>query len=194
MADPRINRPPRVCKGCGKTFTRKLSQVTRKGCTGEYCSRPCLIAYKASPTYFWSLVTKTETCWIWNGYRSRLGYGSINWSGKKQVASRVSYEWANGTIPEGMFVLHKCDNPPCVNPDHLEIGTPADNSRQMVERNRQTKGTQRHNAKLTPEAVKSIRQEYVRGQTTLESIARKYKVAVPTISTICSRKKWRHVN
>ena len=78
-----------------------------------------------------------DGCWEWSGARSRNGYGKMAYgNGTTAGSHRVSYEVHRGPIPDGLFVRHKCDNPPCINPDHLELGTPADNSRDMVERNR----------------------------------------------------------
>jgi hypothetical protein len=86
---------------------------------------------------FWQFVNKTDTCWLWTGSRSR-GYGLIGAgaSGKTKSAHRVSYELANGPIPAGMWVLHKCDNPPCVNPAHLFLGDRADNMRDAFRKGR----------------------------------------------------------
>ena len=80
-------------------------------------------------------VTDTN-CWEWRGAKSPAGYGVLRHAGPTVSATRSVWSLANGPVPDGMVVRHKCDNPPCVNPDHLEIGTPAQNSRDMVERNR----------------------------------------------------------
>ena len=82
--------------------------------------------------------TVTERgCWEWNGARNSNGYGNLGLGGGRTgAAHRVSYEVHHGPIPDGMFVRHKCDNPPCINPDHLLIGTPRQNSGDMVKRRR----------------------------------------------------------
>lgn len=94
---------------------------------------------------FWAKVDKSDPdgCWIWTAstFTDRNGYGKFNAaippvSNKTVYAHRFSYEMTNGPIPDGLFVLHKCDNPPCVNPAHLHLGTQADNMREMVERGR----------------------------------------------------------
>lgn len=75
-------------------------------------------------------------CWEWRGPRSARGYGSLNTADGRLYAHRVAYELHNGPIPDGLVVRHKCDNPPCVNPNHLEIGTQLDNIQDSVERGR----------------------------------------------------------
>ena len=85
---------------------------------------------------FWPKVHKGPTCWIWNAYTDKLGYGYIGaggWHGGKLCAHRVAWELTRGPIPDGLWVLHKCNNPPCVNPDHLYLGTQADNMRDAAD-------------------------------------------------------------
>lgn len=72
-------------------------------------------------------VNKTETCWNWTAAKNRKGYGQIRIKGRLWIAHRLSYTLAKSEIPEGFHVLHSCDNPSCVNPDHLSIGTNQDN-------------------------------------------------------------------
>jgi hypothetical protein len=81
---------------------------------------------------FWSRVTKTEGCWEWKGKSAPLGYGHV----QKTYAHRRAWELHFGPIPDGLWVLHSCDNPICVNPSHLRLGTPVDNVRDRQERGR----------------------------------------------------------
>lgn len=85
---------------------------------------------------FWSKVDKSGDCWVWIASTSSKGYGKFwfrNWHWR---AHRVSWILANGEIPEGMHILHECDNPPCVNPDHLTSGTQLDNMKDKVQKGR----------------------------------------------------------
>jgi hypothetical protein len=89
------------------------------------------------PERLWGNVDKEpDGCWVWKGTRNPKGYGRISVSGRQDGTHRVAYRLAHGEIPDGLVVRHRCDNPPCINPAHLEVGTPADNSRDMVERGR----------------------------------------------------------
>ena len=85
---------------------------------------------------FWAKVCKTNGCWTWTASKNPHGYGQIRLSGKLTLAHRVSWTIHNGVIPEGLFVLHICDNPPCVRPDHLFLGTQKDNIRDAVAKKR----------------------------------------------------------
>ena len=82
-------------------------------------------------------INRTAGCWEWQGSKRGHGYGRIKVNGRTYPAHRFLWELTNGLVPAGMLVLHKCDNPPCVRPDHLYLGTSADNTRDMVVRGRQ---------------------------------------------------------
>lgn len=107
---------------------------------------------------FWKWVREMPTgCWEWTGSRTAPGWhGRVSVNGVMVMAHRVSWEMAHGPIPEGLSVLHHCDNPPCVNPDHLYLGTAKDNARDMVARGRLNSANARkthcnHGHEFTPE-------------------------------------------
>ena len=82
------------------------------------------------------IATTPAGCWEFTGPRANYGYGKVGFADGMRAAHRISWEHHNGPIPVGMLVLHRCDNPPCVNPEHLWIGTQADNMRDMVAKGR----------------------------------------------------------
>src|SRR5687767_4720826 len=85
---------------------------------------------------FWEKVRKTDGCWLWTASRNAKGYGQIMYQRRPIHAHRVSWQLANGPIPDGLCVLHRCDNPQCVNPGHLFLGTIVDNNRDMFAKGR----------------------------------------------------------
>ena len=101
---------------------------------------------------FWSKVKKTEGCWLWMGARDPDGYGSFRVGSRGTHAHRIAYALKVGHIPPGLSVLHRCDNPPCVRPDHLFLGTQLDNVNDMAKKGRARKATGDRNAsRLYPE-------------------------------------------
>lgn len=104
---------------------------------------------------FWDKVDQGPGCWIWTAARDGNGYGRVGNKTGTYAAHRVAYERTIGPIPDGMHVLHKCDTPACVRPDHLFLGTHADNMRDMAIKRRGNGGP---SAGLTPEEVKLARQ------------------------------------
>lgn len=132
-------------------------------------------------------------CWEYNGSRTVQGYGRISVKGVTKKAHRVAYESVHGPIPEGMVIRHTCDNPPCVNPDHLIIGTHQDNADDMVSRGRSFRGTgEAHSqARLTADQVDEIRNKYVPHKYTLSMLAEEYGISFQHVSDIIHRKKWR---
>ena len=92
-------------------------------------------------------------CWEWQGARASRGYGTIWINGSSCVVSRVMFAESRGPIPDGLWVLHRCDNPPCCNPDHLFLGTHQDNVDDRVRKGRGTKGERVPVSKLTAEDI-----------------------------------------
>jgi hypothetical protein len=131
-------------------------------------------------------------CWLWEGSINQQGYGLI-WTnehgGRADRAHRVSVRLSGRAITEAQVVRHVCDNPSCVNPDHLLVGDTAENVRDRVRRGRGATGDKHAKAKLTAEAVLAIRRDRPRTR----DAARDYGVSRDTINDIKTRKTWRHI-
>lgn len=154
---------------------------------------------------FWDKVDKSEDCWIWiAGSYNQGGYGAFGVRGRSQLAHRVSWVLTYGSIPIGALVLHHCDNPPCVRPDHLFLGTRAMNNRDRqakgrsaigdrhgfrVHPERSAKGMQNARSKLTTIQVRTIRGLIDEGFS-LSWIARGFRVSHSTIGAIRDGRSW----
>ena len=139
-------------------------------------------------------INKKTGCWEWAGTCFFSGYARAGLSSRKgkkysQHANRMSYEVFIGDIPKNMLVCHKCDNPKCVNPEHLFLGTPKDNLMDMVKKGRSLKGEINPNSKLTEEIVKKIR----RSKKSREFLSEKYEVSVCTIRDAQNGRTWKHI-
>ena len=146
---------------------------------------------------FWAYVDTSaapDGCWEWTGYRRADGYGHIHIGDKTVYVHRYAWELANGPIPAGMSVCHRCDVRICVNPDHLFLGTHVDNMADMVEKDRQARGSTNGNARLTETQVMEICARHAAGGTTYRSLAREFGVGKSTISRIVHRTNWTHLD
>lgn len=152
-------------------------------------------------------------CVLWAGAKAGNGYGVTSREGKQVYLHRLAWAEANGPIPPGMVIAHRCDNPACFNPAHLFACTQAENLADMRRKGRSAKGASHGSktrpertargervgsSKLTPDQVQAIRAEYIAGKPghrtpcSLTALARKYGVAFQTISKIVNRNSWRH--
>ena len=132
-------------------------------------------------------------CWLWQGSVNRRGYGRIIHSNKEYGAHRVSWMLAHGLIPPNMLVCHHCDNPPCVNLNHLFLGTDNDNIQDKVKKGRARGahiGEKHHNARLTVEDVKQIRDMYSTGLYSQTVIGILFGLSQARISRIVNRQEW----
>ena len=163
---------------------RKISQTRlKRGLTRPLKSR------------FWSRVSKPAhmTCWVWIGLKDRDGYGLLDTRSNR--AHRISWEIHKGRIPSGLQVLHKCDNPSCVRPSHLYVGTHADNMRDRRVRNR-TRGPQGEVnvfSKLTTKQVIEMRRLYRTGRFYQWQLAKRFGVTKNTAQRIISGHLWPHI-
>lgn len=184
----------KVCETCGETFRQREYEHPHAFAARRTCSHVCgrrlghrnRKAAKPAEARFWEKVEKSDGCWLWTGSRNHRGYGRFRRNGRVESAHRVSWELRFGPIPKGRQICHRCDNPPCVNPSHLFLGSHAEN---MADRN--AKG--RHvalnpSAKLSPEDVAAIRQLYATGKHTQAELATQFGVRQPYISRLVREK------
>lgn len=156
------------------------------------CSKSCIkkyeLAFCSDMCRFMNYVNKTETCWIWKGSKNPTGYGATNKGSIKISAHRFSYELFKGEIIDGLFVCHSCDNPSCVNPDHLWLGNNKDNMKDMHDKGRIF-------TKLTAYQINKIRDawnnNYYHGLGS--ELCKKYGVTVGHLSNIVNRRIWKHI-
>lgn len=136
-------------------------------------------------------IKKTNGCWIWLA-ATRSGYGTMKINGKMINTHRLSYELYNGPIPKGLYVLHKCDNKKCVNPEHLFLGNQDINMKDMAKKDRHLYGEKSPLSKLKEEEVKDIRsRKKYRGLQT--DLAKEFNIDQTTISLILNNKIWKHI-
>lgn len=134
-------------------------------------------------------------CWEWQRALDGGGYGILKNSQKRNFkAHRVAYYLAYGDFNERLLVLHKCDNPKCVNPDHLFLGTNKDNTRDMLNKNRHCFGERQHKSKLNEIQVLSIRDKFERLCAEIKNnLADEYGTSSSNINAIVSRTSWKHL-
>ena len=172
---------------------------------------------------FWDKVDKSCECWLWTASCKRNAYGGFKLDGKTVGAHRVSWAIANGPIPSGMFVCHRCDNPRCVNPAHLFLGDAKANAADRNKKKRHAhgathysvthpeklargdangsrkrperrpRGEAQHLAKLDAARVKAARDMHAMGAT-IAGLARMFGTGFSAMSSAVKRETWRHVN
>lgn len=181
------------CPSCGIDMT--LSQSQYKLSPNKCCSIDCRKKMVSEEDRFWWYAVKKDGCWEWTGETNPRGYGRLKVDGYRRVqAHRFSYEIHKGAIPEGMLVLHKCDNPPCTNPDHLFLGTTQDNTDDMIRKGRKIviRGNNLPQAKINDESVRDIRSRCSKGESQ-KSVALHYGLSQSSVSLIVNRINWSHI-
>lgn len=189
----------RICPNCGKTF--ELPRWRKQ----LHCSIKCIpIGTRRRPIEerLWDKVDKSGNCWLWTGAVNGGGYGHISQAGRRNdrqpaiAVHRLSYELHNGPIPDGLFVLHMCDTPRCVNPAHLFVGTQIDNMQDRAMKGRNPKpmrGEDSPSSKITEKVVIAVRQRFSRGDLTQEQVGELFGISQTTVWRIINRISWSHV-
>jgi HNH endonuclease len=189
----------RICAVCGNAFSVYPSALKRTA--GKYCSRVCM--WRGLPDEadrFWRRVDRLGpapprlpelgACWLWRGPTYRGGYGQFSpRRGGAIVAHKWAYQELVGRVPKGLLLCHRCDVPACVRPEHLFLGTAADNARDAVRKGRVASGTRNAAAKLDESAVRAIRRDG--GASTVSALARRFRISRSTIRRILDGQAWR---
>ena len=176
-----------VCGSIHKATTGALNAGLKScGCMnrGETASTANTVAD------FWGRCSKSDSCWEWNGDRDKSGYGRFWFRGKGWRCHRLAWTISHGPIPARLCVLHRCDNPPCINPSHLFIGTLLDNNRDKVRKERENvrEGSRHANSKLTERQVEEIRERVpVEGRS---AVASAYGVSYSVVRRIDRGEGW----
>lgn len=192
------NVPPKYCEcGCGGITSIATENDASTGRVRGQRVRfmPCHHTQRSREDAFLAFAAPGEPdeCWEWRGKKKAEGYGVVTNRGAEIYAHRMSWERFNGAIPDGLCVLHKCDNPKCWNPKHLFLGTHLDNIKDKVAKGRQPKGDKHPWAKLNSSQVAEIKIAILSGAETMTSIASRYHVGRSTIKDIRNGNTWRDI-
>ena len=151
------------------------------------------------PATFFSLISP-DGCWEWSGARDKNGYGQTKIGMRSVKAHRKIWAMLYGGIPEGLMILHHCDNPPCVRPNHLFLGTAKTNRQDAASKGhipppihlRQV-GENNPSAKLTADDVRDIRARYATGTISQKTLGEEFGLEQASVSHIIHRKSWKHI-
>lgn len=191
-----LSKYNRVCPICGTSFTVKpdtqKTQTCGKVCGKILSARNKTLTPERRTELFWSRVDSSggnDACWLWTAGGQSNGYGTMWWRGKVRKASRIAYELAYGNCPDDLDVMHLCDNPPCVNPKHLRLGTHKDNmdDRDKKGRLNPQRNEQHRWCKLSNVKVEEIRQRYSAGGISQQQLGIENGIGQSQVSRIVRR-------
>lgn len=189
------------CLQCEGRIKKKPTQSWREYNKRKYCSIECQVikCYGTLEERFWAKVEKSDGCWIWQGPPVGGGYGGFRNHGRTFRAHVLSYIFATGdtSLTPKDWICHHCDNPPCVNPEHLYKGDAITNAKDTFSRNRnpgfRRQGEQVNGSKLTEVQVLEIRALGDGDYEHKKKIAEKYSVSEATVYLILANKTWKHL-
>lgn len=177
------------CTVCGSTVRTRGSIC---------CSVACSALRRGSfEERFWLRVKKSKSCWEWQGRVGKLGYARIRRTDRSRVfVHRLSYEMHHGPVPEGLLVLHTCDNRRCVNPKHLYVGTHQDNTDDMFRRGRANKaqGERHGNAKLSDAEARRLVDMFRAGEATVAQLAVRYNLHPVHVDGVIKGRRRKHLH
>lgn len=180
----------RICRHCGTEFHPHRGIERQR--SNWFCSQQCNGAARCRPALerFLNFVIpgrRPDDCWDWSGEVAKDGYARFRVDGKAHRASRSAWLLMYGPIPDGLFVLHDCDNGRCANPKHLRLGTQAENIHDSLQRKRRPTGEAHAWSKLTARQVRAIRHS----TQSPSDLSRQYGVSPKQIRNIRARLRWR---
>jgi len=189
------------CEWCGTDIARN-GERAGDWKKRRFCNHACWLQSLRTVTETWLRKRTKATqdgCWEWRGDKTSNGYGVVAVDGKRIGAHRYVFNQLVEPVPSDLHVCHACDNPACVNPDHLWLGTDEDNMRDMRLKGRQAKdrrlpvGEQHHQSKLTANDVLAIRAKYADGGTSQRRLAAEYGVTQRAVANALHGRTWRHI-
>lgn len=189
------HRTAKACLQCGVAIPYGVVNFKRK----RFCGNECAWAWRRRPdvhlSLFWGRVDKSagpDGCWIYNGHRNKDNYGGIRVQGI-YLAHRLTWTLENGPIPKGLHCLHKCDNPPCVNPGHLFLGDDAVNMLDKKNKGRTVVGEGYVRAIMTEAKVRELRRRREETGETYNKLGPAFGISYTQARAICLRIQWKHV-
>jgi hypothetical protein len=187
------DRATKACAECGAIFARgKLypsEWAEKRFCSRRHSNRLKVLPPEQFLDRLFAKARNENGCMVFAGAKKSDGYGSVTWGGVTSKAHRIVYELKRGPIPAGMCVMHSCDNRACINPEHLSLGTNADNTKDRDHKNRQARGEKSGRAVLSENAVRSIRAS----EASYADLAKRYGVGETAVRSAKLGLSWRHV-
>jgi hypothetical protein len=178
--------------GCGQPTLPAMGTDSRRG-NIEGQPQRYLFGHQGRSSPIEYIVDDKSGCWLWQRCLNNKGYGTTSINGKRIYAHRKFWELKHGPIPDGQWVLHKCDNPACVNPAHLFLGNRRDNVDDMLQKGRSARGERSGKARLTEAEVREIWRRRMAGERAQE-IAYEFGISRQNVSDIFSARSWKHLN